>query len=1615
MATHIFNIFQQRRPTSEQYASRLPDFVRRLEDVLYKQAKSLAEYVDLGTLDHRLQAVALHFVGRPSAQVNASGSSPHATGSQGAPGHEMLHSSQQQQPQQALMGPNPVPSMSGGVPQMQQQQAQQQQQQQQVNTSYTPSNPSLNGNYTPQPAPAFSPGGGALRSNYMPMSMPGTAPAPADSSNPGSGFNPRQSPASMPANSVYGGNVPGLPVMSNGAPVLRNSANRDWMGQNLQQHGMNAGAPSGPLKGQMNGMVPSPQLSSGGMMPMPMPQGGNGPSSSMGNGFGALPAIPFLGSQGHQAPNHNPAGYDMGSLPATGASKMMPITSYHSPSSSSHHLVPVPSAAGGPGLGSSFGPQSSGGNGGALGPGPASGFVPQNGGISSSGPGAGGFGAGGNGGGSSAFGPSATLQTCSMNGGGGGGGPGLGPGFIPQIPGSGSMGGMRESPAFSPQISSQAPGVADGAGFGAQAMGGNAAGLGPGTGFGQQGVAGNGEGRAVSGGGGGVGTPAAPSLLPGVPDDATDETRHTHVQKQQRWLLYLRHCAKCHVPGNECSLKQQCKFGKQLWQHILSCQETECPFPRCTTSKELLKHHQRCQNISCPICAPVKEYVRKTRIATAQHSERQQQQLQQQQQQLLHQNATTGGQPQTHQQHPHNNQHPHNQQQNSHHNPHNSNQQQPDMSRQNQDPGQQPQQRQQRYRHAPDPWPGNSSQPSVTGQKRGHGHLDDEGGSGGGGGAEKKPAMMVDSKGFALGTTNGMLNQGPLHDGSDLAVMVKDDPVETERKRVAQDEMLGKNTGTSLLEAYEPRMIIDHVNSLQSAAAAQRETQADAPASDICKVCLLTKLSFEPPVIYCTQCANKIKRGQTYYSTPPDASNDIKGSWCHNCYQEPKGDKLNFDGAPLKKTDLMKRKNDEEIEEAWVQCDHCEFWVHQTCGMFNKGRNNPDVRYLCPDCLLQGMRLGRRQRIETRPQSMLEAKDLPRCQLSDQLQERLDQQLHADWVRRAQEQGSSSVARADPVTVRVINSVMKKCEVRHAFAESFRNEGYPTEFPYRQRVILLFQNLDGVDVCLFCLYVQEYGKDCPAPNTNCVYLSYLDSIKYFRPEVPAGGGVPSVGLRTFAYHQLLIGYLAYIKKLGFEQMYIWACPPMAGDDYILYCHPSKQKTPRSDRLRQWYIEMLKTAQQEGIVKHITTLWDTYFEGGKDHRLERCSATHIPYLEGDYWPGEAENLLTESLKAASKSNKKGSGVSSGAGGGGSGAGRAAAKGKRYGSGPTTADELLMGRLGEILGGNMKEDFIVVHLTEVCTFCRAHLKGGSTIHRYRSSTPLKPAPVLKFEGIKIEQGPSIPINAYHQLSICEHCYQDEKHRAHTQQVLRLPTNLTTDSLSTSRVEDLQPHQLLPDTDIDMDNEFFETRQTFLSLCQGNHYQFDTLRRAKHSSMMVLYHLHNPSAPAFTTSCNVCQSEIEPGAGFRCTVCTDFDICGKCKSTIQHPHAFMAHVIKPHETQMRLTDSERRERHEQLQRTMALLIHACSCHSALCASNSCRKVKALMAHAMECVPSVSGGCQMCRKMWVLLNLHSKCCNKAVCSVPRCSELKEMRRRQTSRQEELRRSAYTTMAQQQ
>ena len=58
----------------------------------------------------------------------------------------------------------------------------------------------------------------------------------------------------------------------------------------------------------------------------------------------------------------------------------------------------------------------------------------------------------------------------------------------------------------------------------------------------------------------------------GVPSD--------HVHKQQRWLLFLRHCAKCTRADNECQYGQSCMVAKQLWRHILTCANADCSYPR---------------------------------------------------------------------------------------------------------------------------------------------------------------------------------------------------------------------------------------------------------------------------------------------------------------------------------------------------------------------------------------------------------------------------------------------------------------------------------------------------------------------------------------------------------------------------------------------------------------------------------------------------------------------------------------------------------------------------------------------------------------------------------------------------------------------------------------------------------------------------------------------------------------------------------------------------------------------------------------------------------------------------------------------------------------------------
>ena len=614
------------------------------------------------------------------------------------------------------------------------------------------------------------------------------------------------------------------------------------------------------------------------------------------------------------------------------------------------------------------------------------------------------------------------------------------------------------------------------------------------------------------------------------------------------------------------------------------------------------------------------------------------------------------------------------------------------------------------------------------------------------------------------------------------------------------------------------------------------------------------RLTFEPPPLYCYSCVGRIKRGQVYYHIPQGAGGEArKDAWCNTCYNAING-AIQVEGAKYPKSALAKKKNDDDLEEPWVQCDYCNNWYHQICVLFNGRRNEGgEAPFTCPGCILSQLERKERTPTTTRPSSQLPASVLPQTRLSYFLEERLRKVLSHERNERAKLFGKSveETPTSEGLTVRVVSSVEKKLETKPHFYRAFKEQGYPAEFNYRSKVLLLFQKIEGVDVCLLGIYVQEYGSDCPAPNNRRVYLSYLDSVKYFRPSGIAVATGDNCALRTYCYHQILIGYLQYVKQRGFTSCFIWACPPFQGEDYILYCHPKEQKVPKAEKLREWYLKMLRVAQKEGIVMSLGNLHEEFHLGNQNGDI--ASAVDLPYFDGDYFPGVAEDWIPGILKEQAEAAKKGV-----KGKGKATLARKMGKGKRVGGSPEEEmDVELMKKMGSTIA-QMRHDFIMVHLAHQCVNCRKTIADDN---RWYDSTPSAQGTVFE---------------------LCQECYDVES---------ALPVHEK--RLTVGRDLICERCDELPDIKEDgevMESEFFDTRQAFLSLCQGNHFQFDSLRRAKHTTMMVLYHLNNPSEPAFVATCNVCHRELEIGKGWRCETCHDYDICEDCKMQVGHEHALV-----------------------------------------------------------------------------------------------------------------------------
>ncbi|KAJ6826377.1 histone acetyltransferase HAC1-like isoform X2 [Iris pallida] len=1063
-------------------------------------------------------------------------------------------------------------------------------------------------------------------------------------------------------------------------------------------------------------------------------------------------------------------------------------------------------------------------------------------------------------------------------------------------------------------------------------------------------------------------------------------TMKKNYKNQMRWLLFLLHARKCSAPEGSCQ-EVNCVTVQQLWLHMELCDAKQCGYPRCCQSKKLIYHYSHCRVEACPVCIPTRKFVAtaieaqkrfllnvgiqmnessetvntmstnklmgKIDIPVIENSDATHLSPKRLKSQhclpsvvpkkepspvsVSHMNLTHASKEMQHQSY-----------------------QQADLTPP--------------LKKEANEVKTESSMVSVQGNFTVFGNINDDG-------LKIVHAAKPDSETLVLNEVVG-------HAGQESMLVEKErdqtmNDVKQEGNTIPPDPVAGgksgkpKIKGVSLTELFTPEQIRDHIVSLrqwvgQSKAKAEKNQAMERLMSEnSCQLCAVERLTFEPPPIYCTPCGARIKRNAMYYTM---GSGDTRHYFCIPCYNEARGDTISIDGSAFPKARLDKKKNDEETEEAWVECEKCKAWQHQICALFNGRRNDGgQAEYICPNCYVGEIEKGERKPL---PQSaVLGAKDLPGTILSDHIEQRLARRLKQERQERARQLGKSfdEVPGAESLVVRVVSSVDKKLEVKQRFLEVFQEENYPTEFPYKSKVILLFQKIEGVEVCLFGMYVQEFGSECQFPNQRRVYLSYLDSVKYFRPEIKT---VTGEALRTFVYHEILIGYLEYCKKRGFTSCYIWACPPLKGEDYILYCHPEIQKTPKSDKLREWYLAMLRKAVKESIVAELTNLYDHFFITMGECKA-KVTAARLPYFDGDYWPGAAEDMITQLREEEDgrKQQKKGKTkkiITKRA---------LKAAGQTDLSGNASKDALLMQKLGETIYP-MKEDFIMVHLQHSCTHCCLLMVSGTCW----------------------------VCNQCKSFKLCEKCYDAEQKLDERE---RHPIN-SREMHDLFRVEINGVPSDTKDKDEILESEFFDTRQAFLSLCQGNHYQYDTLRRAKHSSMMVLYHLHNPTAPAFVTTCNVCQNDIEAGQGWRCEICPDFDVCNGCyqKNVVDHPHKLTNHPSMADRDAQ--NQEARQKRVLQLRKMLDLLVHASQCRFPHCQYPNCRKVKGLFRHGIQCKTRASGGCLLCKKMWYLLQLHARACKESECHVPRCKDLKEHLKRLQQQSDSRRRAAVMEMMRQ-
>jgi E1A/CREB-binding protein len=189
---------------------------------------------------------------------------------------------------------------------------------------------------------------------------------------------------------------------------------------------------------------------------------------------------------------------------------------------------------------------------------------------------------------------------------------------------------------------------------------------------------------------------------------------------------------------------------------------------------------------------------------------------------------------------------------------------------------------------------------------------------------------------------------------------------------------------------------------------------------------------------------------------------------------------------------------------------------------------------------------------------------------------------------------------------------------------------------------------------------------------------------------------------------------------------------------------------------------------------------------------------------------------------------------------------------------------------------------------------------------------------------------------------------------------------------------------------------TREAFLNFARDKHYEFSSLRRAKFSTLALLYELHLSTTEKFSYNCNTCRQQCD--TCYHCAVCEDFDLCEKCYN-IQPKHGHemkrtVASIVEDYDQAFSNSNgisiaSSQLQRQQRMQHCIEKLLHSVNCRNAQCVNISCFRYKRVVQHTKEC-QGKNPQCNVCKQVIYLCWYHAKNCMDRNCQVPFCMNLK-------------------------